>query len=394
VTGHPRVAIFTDNDFEKVNGVTTVLSAALSRVPADLAVRVYTASRLGADRPDYLALPSWGVGIPYYGEMRMYWPPYRRLLRRLREDAVDLIHLTTPGPLGLAAVAAARQLGLPLVGSFHTDLAQYTALLSGRPALGKFMRRYMRWLYARCGQVLVPSAATRDLLIDAGTPADRIGVWGRGVDTDLFQPDRRSVWQRAEWRAGPSRPVVLYVGRVSAEKGVRRLPVLHEALQRLGIDHRLVVIGDGPLRVEVARRCPDAVCPGTVGRDALAQAYASADVFVFPSTTDTAGNVVLEAQASGLPVVVSAAGGPKEQMVPEVTGLVCGDGADDWVRATAQLLVDGDERRRMGLEARAFARTRTWDATLAPLFETYRRAAGVPGPTTAAPAAAGARHVA
>ena len=394
MSARARVAIFTDNDFEKVNGVTTVLSAVLSHAPPDLAVRVYTASRLAADRTDYLALPSWGVGIPFYGEMKMYWPPYRALLDRLRHDAVDLIHLTTPGPLGLAAVAAARHLGLPLVGSFHTDLASYTTLLSGRPALGSFMRVYMRWLYGQCARVLVPSASTRDLLVEAGTPAGRIGIWGRGVDTEVFRPDRRNVWQRAEWRAEGTRPVVLYAGRISEEKGVRRLPQLHDALLRLGIDHRLVIVGDGPLRAEIARACPDAFCPGTVGREALAQAYASADVFLFPSTTDTAGNVVLEAQASGLPVVVSHAGGPKEQMTPDVTGIVC-DGSDEaWLTATVRLLVDAGLRQSMARAARELACTRTWEVTLTPLFQSYRHATGADVAGAASSSLDGARLLA
>ena len=367
-----RVAIFTDNDFEKVNGVTTVLSAVLAHAPEDLAVRVYTASRLGADRADYLALPSWGVGIPYYGEMKMYWPPYRAILKRLREDAVDIIHLTTPGPLGLAAVAAARHLGVPLVGSFHTDLATYTTMLSGHRALGTFMRHYMRWLYSQCTRVLVPSASTRSLLAGAGTQADRIDIWGRGVDTDAYRPERRCVWQRAEWRADHDRPVLLYVGRISEEKGVRQLPRLHDALLRLGVEHRLVIVGDGPLRADIARACPAAILPGTLGKEALATAYASADVFVFPSTTDTAGNVVLEAQASGLPVVVSDVGGPREQMVPGVTGLVCGGDDAGWVAAVAGLLTSGERRRAMGEAARDWASSRTWDAMLAPLFDTYR----------------------
>ena len=397
MTARRRVAVFTDNDFEKVNGVTTVLSAALAHVPADLSVRVYTASRLGADHPDYFAVPSWGVGIPFYGEMRMYWPPYRTLIRQLLDDGIDLIHLTTPGPLGLAAVAAARQLRLPLIGSFHTDLAQYTTLLSGRPALGAFMRHYMRWLYGQCRHVLVPSTATGALLASAGTAAARIGVWSRGVDAEGFHPDRRSAWLRAHWRATPDRPVVLYVGRVSEEKGVRQLPRLHDALYRLGVDHRLVVIGDGPLRGELGRLCPDALFPGTIGKAALAEAYASADVFVFPSTTDTAGNVVLEAQASGLPVVVSNAGGPRELMQPDITGHVCGPEPAAWIEATAQLLVDADRRRAMGQAARAFAETRTWQATLAPLFDTYRRAAGVPAPADSdagGPDGGAMRHVA
>lgn len=372
MTARLKVAVFTDNDFDKVNGVTTVLSAMLARVPADLSVRVYTASRLGVDHPDYLALASWGVGIPYYGEMQMYWPPYRRLIRRLRADGVQLIHVTTPGPLGIAAVLAARHLGLPLVGSFHTDLAQYTTLLSGRPALGAFMRHFMRWLYQPCRRVLTPSTATSELLVAAGMPAAQLAVWGRGVDTDLFNPDRRSAWLRAAWRADDTRPVLMYVGRISEEKGVRQLPALHDELQRLGHAHRLVVIGDGPLRAEIARQCPDAVCPGTIGKESLADAYASADVFVFPSTTDTAGNVVLEAQSSGLPVVVSDVGGPKEQMRAGETGLVCGNAPGEWTSAIARLLDDSGGRRAMGRAARAFAMTRTWEATLTPLFDTYR----------------------
>lgn len=370
-----RVAIFTDNDFEKVNGVTTALSAVLAHPADDIAVRVYTASRLGADRPDYLALESWGVGIPFYGEMRIYWPRYRALVRHLQRDDVDVVHLTTPGPLGLAAVAAARRLGRPLVGSFHTDLARYTTLLSGRASLGAFMEWYMRRLYGHCQRVLVPSEATRRLLVEAGTPADRIASWGRGVDAETFSPSRRSHEQRLAWRAD-DRPVVLYVGRVSEEKGVRLLPGLHEALLRLGLDHRLVVIGDGPLRAELARRCPDVLCTGALGRDELACAYASADVFVFPSTTDTAGNVVLEAQASGLPVVVSDQGGPREQMAPEISGLVVSGGLDAWVASVAALLIDDRRRRGMGQAARALAASRTWPAMLAPLYATYRAIAG------------------
>ena len=279
------VAIFTDNDFEKVNGVTTALSAVLDHAPDDVDVRVYTAAALGVDSPDYLALESWGVGIPFYPEMRMYWPPYRRMLDRLAQDGVDVIHVTTPGPVGLAALAAARRLRLPLVGSFHTDLAEYTVRLSGSAALGAFMRHYMTWLYGRCERVLVPSRATVDLVVRAGLSPDHVAIWGRGVDTSHFEPARRSVDWRRRWRAPADRPVLLYVGRVSPEKGVDLLPDLHDELMRRGLNHRLVVVGDGPARETLARRCPDAMCLGTLGRQDLADVYASADLFVFPSRT-------------------------------------------------------------------------------------------------------------
>lgn len=371
-----RVAVFTDNDFEKVNGVTTTLTAALRYAPADVSPRVYTASRLAADLPDYFAVASWGVGIPFYREMKMYWPRYRRLMCRLVRDHVEVVHLTTPGPIGLAAVAAARRLRLPLVGSFHTDLAAYTRVLSGRRALGALMQRYMQWLYGHCEAVLVPSAATHALLTRAGTPVDRVGVWSRGVDVETFSPARRSAELRRQWGAEADAPVLLYVGRVSEEKGVRQLPLLHEWLIRCGIRHRLVIVGDGPLRPFIASRCPGAICVGTLGRDALAEAYASADVFVFPSTTDTAGNVVLEAQASGLPVIVSQHGGPRELMAPDVSGLVCGDAFGDWLAAAARLLSERIDRGRFAAAARRFAMGRSWPAALAPLYDAYRQAAG------------------
>jgi glycosyltransferase involved in cell wall biosynthesis len=142
------------------------------------------------------------------------------------------------------------------------------------------------------------------------------------VDTTHFTPARRSASLRERWRVSADRPALLYVGRVSREKGLHLLPAIGAALEARGLRHRLVIAGDGPMRRELAAACPDAVFLGSLGRDAVADAFASADLFVFPSTTDTAGNVVLEAQASGLPVVVSDRGGPRENIDPDSSGLV------------------------------------------------------------------------
>lgn len=372
-----RVAVFTDNDFDKINGVTTTLTAVLRHAPADLRPRIYTASSLGADHPDYLALRSPGVGIPFYREMKMYLPRWRAYLDRVRQDGVDLVHLTTPGPIGLTALWVAAQAGLPLVGSFHTDLSAYTRLLSGSDRLGRLMQEYMRWMYGRCARVLVPSEATRTLMVTAGTPPERLRVWGRGVDTDLFTPRRRSEALRAEWRVGPSRPALLYVGRVSKEKGLALLPELRAALWHQSMDHRLIVVGEGPYQGALAAACPDAVFTGALGREDVATAFASADVFVFPSETDTAGNVVLEAQASGLPVVVSNVGGPKENMCPGLTGLVCAaPGAVVWADQMAPILRSADLRMEMAERARQYAVSRRWDLALGPLFDAYRELGG------------------
>lgn len=365
-----KVAIFTDNDFDKINGVTTTLTAVLRHAPADVTPRIYTASGLACDAPDYLALQSFGVGIPFYNEMKMYVPHARRYLDRVRADRVDVVHLTTPGPLGLVALWVAAKAGLPLVGSFHTDLAAYTRLLSGSERLGALMREYMRWMYGRCARVLVPSDATRQLMCAMGLRADAVSIWPRGVDTALFHPDRRSTELRHRWRVSASRPALLYVGRLSREKGLDLLAPIQDALRARGFDHRLIVAGEGPMRRELGERCGDAVFTGPLGRDAIAAVFASADIFVFPSETDTAGNVVLEAQASGLPVAVSDQGGPQENMQPDYSGLVChGRDPGVWAACIAELWAD---RSLSSVAARAYALSRRWDAALDPLYRAYR----------------------
>ncbi len=165
-----NVAVFTDNDFDKINGVTTTLTALLRHAPADIRPRVFTAAGIAADYPDYLALRSFGVGMPFYPGMRMYVPNWRRFLERVSADRIDVVHLTTPGPIGLVSLWVAAKAGLPLVGSFHTDLATYTRMLSGSDRLGAWMREYMRWMYGRCQRVMVPSEATRQMLIQAKKP--------------------------------------------------------------------------------------------------------------------------------------------------------------------------------------------------------------------------------
>jgi glycosyltransferase involved in cell wall biosynthesis len=368
-----KVAIFTDNDFDKVNGVTTALTAVLRHAPSDVLPRIYTAADLHCDQPQYLSLRSPGIGIPFYREMKMYVPRWRQYLRRVQQDGVDVLHLTTPGPLGLTALWVAGQTQLPMVGSFHTDLAAYTELLSGSPRLGYWMREYMRWIYGRCQRVLAPSDATRSLLIAAKSRADRIDIWTRGVDTTLFSPSKRSERLREQWRVSERRPALLYVGRLSREKGLDVMPDISRRLSALGLEHRLVFTGDGPMRAELRERCPDAVFTGALGRDAVADVFASADLFVFPSRTDTAGNVVLEAQASGLPVVVSDAGGPRENVQPDRTGIVCERRTmEAWSDVIARLLADVPSRIAMGRAARLYAESRRWDVALEPLYRAYR----------------------
>jgi glycosyltransferase involved in cell wall biosynthesis len=366
-----NVAIFTDNDFDKVNGVTTTFRAALQSAPVGIHLRVYTAAPEQSETDGYLALRSIGMPIPFYPEMRIYLPRFREFLKRAKADRIDLVHLTTPGPIGLVAMFVAWRLRLPLVGSFHTDLAAYAALLSGSHRLGVLMREYMRWPYGKCARVLVPSEHTRQLLISAKSNPGRIDVWPRGVDTTLFCPLKRSAALRDRWHVSDRRPAVLYVGRVSREKGLLNLPPISDHLHKLGVEHRFIIVGDGPLLAALRESLPDAVFTGALCREAVAEAFASADCFVFPSATDTAGNVVLEAQASGLPVVVSGSGGPRENMVAGQTGTVClRNEAEEWAEAIAAVLAQ-PARTHLSRSARQYALTRTWERALRPLYRAY-----------------------
>lgn len=375
-----RAAVFTDNDFAKVNGVTTALSALLRYAPPGVEPRVYTHSDRAVERPGYLALRAPGVGLPFCREMRVYLPRLRRLCARARADRVQLVHLTTPGPMGLAALHVAAALDLPLIGSFHTDFGRYVRMLGGSARLERWLRLYLRWLYGRCERILVPSAATGAMLVDDGIEPRRIVRWTRGVDAETFSPARRSEALRRAWGVGGDAAraplVLLYAGRVSKEKGLALLPEAAARLRRAGVAHRWIVVGDGAWRPELARRLPDAVFTGTLDRRGVARAMASADVFVFPSCTDTAGNVVLEAQACGLPVVVTDQGGPQENMLAGVTGRVFrGGDADGLAAAVADLASNRERRRCTSAAARRHAESRRWEEASAPLYDAYRAVA-------------------
>ncbi|HXG53808.1 MAG TPA: glycosyltransferase family 1 protein [Vicinamibacterales bacterium] len=368
-----KVAILTDNDFGKVNGVTTTLRAVIRHAPEDVEPHVYTFADAAADTDGYTALASRGVAIPFYGEMRMYAPRLAALRQRLVADRVCAIHLTTPGPAGLAARQISRSLGLPLIGSYHTELGEYTARLSGSRRLGALMQQYMRWIYGGCQHVLVPSDVTRQHLVATGWNARRLGVWGRGVDSQCFSPARRSEALRRAWQVSDRRPAILYAGRLSREKGLGLLPELRRLLHDHHIPHRFILAGDGPMARELHAALPDAAFTGTLTHDAMGAVMASCDLFVFPSETDTAGNVVLEAQAAGLPVLVTDLGGPRENMQDRLTGYVCRAGSErDFCWRVAELLVDPDRRARMSEAARAYAVTRGWSGSLQPLFDCYR----------------------
>ena len=325
--------------------------------------------------------PDWSLPLPTYESLDLRFPLPTDVLARVEAQRPDVIHVATPGPVGLCGLVAARLLGIPLVGSYHTELGPYALHLTRDLLVAEAADVYVDWFYSQCATVLAPTRQVADALTARGLP--EVGVWGRGVDCELFRPERRDDALRARLLDGAD-VLVLSVGRVSHEK---RLGVLLDAYARVSRargDVRLVVVGDGPARRELERTAPaGTVFAGEARGEQLAELFASADVFCFPSTTDTFGQVILEAGASGLPVVAAAAGGALELVADGKTGLLV---APDDAGALAAALLDlagdparrtayGDRRTGGGARADVGRRTRPAGTRLRPARRQPARAA-------------------
>lgn len=259
-----------------------------------------------------------GLPIPRYPQLRMGLPAKRSLLRRWSFERPDLVHIATEGPLGWSALQAARQLRLPVFSEFRTNFQAYSQHY-GIGWLRHPIHAYLRRFHNHCALTMVPSEDLRATLAAQGF--ERLAVVARGVDTSRFDPAKRSAELRAQWGAAADTPVLLCVGRLAAEKNLDLLVDAYQALRARHGDARLVLVGDGPERERLQRRCPQAILAGLrVGED-LAAHYASADLFVFPSLTETFGNVVPEAMGSGLPVVAFDYAAAGQLLQPGVGGL-------------------------------------------------------------------------
>lgn len=367
-----RKAWFTDT-LGEVNGVTRTLreTAGLAREKG-LELSIVTSST--GPVPEGLSVtnfrPVREYALPGYESIQLALPPFLEMVEHCEREGVTEVILSTPGPVGLAGLGVARLLGLPASGIYHTDFPAYTALLTGNPFFEQLARGYMKWFYGACERVYAPSRAYAEKLQQAGIPGERLRLLPRGVDHELFHPGRRrpELWRECGL-SGACR--FLFVGRVSKEKNLDLLLAAFEALLARGHDADLIVVGDGPYLEELAARHvdPRILFTGFLHGGELAAAYASADVFVFPSATDTFGNAVLEAHASGLPAVVADAGGPPEIVRAQRSGLVFepGDMAG-LALAMERLLVDPALRALLGKRGLEHARGASWESLLTELW--------------------------
>jgi glycosyltransferase involved in cell wall biosynthesis len=382
----PRVALFADTFYE-VNGAARTCrewdAYARRRQLRLFVVRSGKAPGGGSAEPaEGLEISRGRLAFAVDSDLRFDPLFYRKLAAveaPLREFAPDAVHLTSPGDLGILGAIAAARLGVPLALSWHTNLHEFAARrivqamgwLPGRladraaAAIERFILDRVVWFFGRGSVLFAPNDDLIEMLRQrTGKP---VFAMARGVDTALFHPARRE-------RCDDDEVVVGFTGRLTPEKNVRLLARLADYLNRKRVGRvRFLIVGGGSERAWLEKSIPGATCTGVLTGEPLARAYADMDVFVFPSRTDTFGNVVQEALASGVPAVVTDAGGPRFIVDHGITGWVAASD-DELFRYVLHLVVDAEARHRMGAAARRQMNARSWDSVFDAVYDGYRQA--------------------
>jgi glycosyltransferase involved in cell wall biosynthesis len=354
---------FTDT-LDDVNGVATTIRrmvAAGAKAGKDLTV-VVSRNELSIDNIPIKNFPPIGeFELPEYELQKLSFPPILQMLDYIQREKFTEIIISTPGPVGLTALLAGKMLNLQTSGIYHTDFPQYIGILTDDSFLESVAWRYMHWFYGQLDTVYVNSEEYRQSWIKHGLNPERLKILPRGLDTELFHPARREPAFFEKFGAHNGEVRLLYVGRISREKDLDVLGAAYRRLRDEGLPVQLFIVGHGPYSEAFEKSLPEAFFTGYLKGTELATAYASADIFVFPSTTDTFGNVILEAQACGLPVVVSDSGGPKELVEDNANGLITkSHDVEDFAHAIQALVMDPALRERMGKSARNSVTDRSW----------------------------------
>ena len=369
-----RIAIVTETYPPEVNGVAMTVGRFVSGLhQLQHEVQLVRPRQDSADRAGsgerFQEVLQRGIPIPRYPALKMGLPAKQALTRLWSVKRPDVVHIVTEGPLGWSAVQAARKLRLPISSDFHTNFHAYSRHY-GIGWLKTPIAAYLRKFHNGTHCTMVPTGAMRDELIEMGFR--NLRVVARGVDVSLFDPARRSETLRQSWGAGPSDPVALYVGRLAAEKNLSAVVAAFEAMRMRCKNARFVLVGDGPEAPSLAAKHPNYVFAGLrIGED-LATHYASGDIFLFPSLTETYGNVTVEAMASGLAVVAYDYAAAAEHIRHGDNGLLA-DYANlgDCVRHAAELITDAQRIATYGARARATALGLDWNRVVRELESVF-----------------------
>jgi glycosyltransferase involved in cell wall biosynthesis len=325
--------------------------------------------------PDYKETLVAGLPIPGYPELKSGLPAKGLLLRLWQQQRPDIVHIATEGPLGWSALSAARKLNIPVSTDFHTNFHNYTQHY-GVGLLKKPIAAYLRHFHNKAACTLVPTVSLQQQLEFDGYR--NVLVVSRGVDAELFHPAKRSKELRASWGAdedAPVTPVVMLVSRIAPEKNLHVVIQAFEQMRKIHPLARLVMVGDGPARAELQKQHPDVIFAGMQTGEALAQHYASGDIFLYPSLTETYGNVTVEAMASGLATIAYDYAAAQQHIRHDVNGLLVPFAdTDAFVTQAKGLISDMERVPRIRRAARATAEALTWEHIMgqmeAVLFDT------------------------
>ena len=368
-----RIALFTGAYNHIADGVSLTLNRLVAFLEQEGAtVQVYAPTIANPPlKHTGTLIPVPSISAPGRPEYRISMGLSREATDSLTAFDPHLFHIATPDLLGLAALRRARRAGRPLVASYHTHFASYLAyyrlgLLEGATW------RYLRWFYGQCQQIYVPTRSMMDVLRANGIDRN-LKLWPRGVESDLFNPSKRS----AEWRQargiGEADIVIAFVSRLVTEKGLDVVIDVLKGLESRSIRHRSIFVGEGPERARLEAALPTSIFEGHARGEDLAAAYASSDIFLFPSETETFGNVTLEALSSGLPAVVANATGSNALVTDGVNGFLAPPrDSNSFLERVEQLVTDHDLRRKMSVAARASAEPFEWTRILSQIPAYYQ----------------------
>ncbi|WP_156288565.1 glycosyltransferase family 4 protein [Oceanobacillus salinisoli] len=369
-----KIAIFTDTYAPEVNGVAKTLERLTAYLEKNnVEFRVFAPKKHNSDLfskniHGFTSLPFF-----IYKECRLAIPNMPLVKEELMDFQPDLIHVATPFNVGLCGLYYAKKLDIPIVGSYHTDFDKYLDYYNLQ-FLTKILWKYMGWFHRPLRKIFVPSMDTKQHLQRHGFT--NLSIWPRGVDCSLFHMnfDKQVIKEKYDIK---EKYILLYVGRISPEKDIMLLPKIHASLPD-GIKDEVhwLIVGDGPDKKELEQVAPRNMSfAGFLSGGDLAHVYAAADLFVFPSATETFGNVVLESMAAGTPVVGTNAGGVKTIIQDNQTGVLCEEkNLEQFASAIVSLLAMDNKREIMGLEARNYALTQSWDAIFYNLLLEYEEA--------------------
>jgi glycosyltransferase involved in cell wall biosynthesis len=372
-----RIAVVTETWPPEVNGVAMTLSKLIHH----LGQRQHTIQLVrprqdktdeGINQDGWSELLLRGLPIPKYPELKLGLPSKKALIKAWSTRRPDLVHIATEGPLSWSALQAAHVLRLPVTSDFRTNFHSYCQHY-GIGWLSKPIVAYLRKFHNRTAFTMVPTQAMRHQLDTLGFK--NLKVVARGVDTQLFHPDRRNTTMRHAWGATPETMVLLSVGRLAAEKNLELTIQTYQAIKAAGRPVKMVFAGDGPMRAVTQAKCADAIFTGMCSHDELAMLYASADLLLFPSLTETFGNVTLEALASGTPVLAFDCAAASDFIHDSKNGwLVSGDDSCAYIERALDITQEASTLTQTRTFARMSVEHHGWDAIATQVETIFQRA--------------------